>query len=62
MHNNENRQGLDKYVDEGKKKDIKYVSLLFLAFFPLKKSSKCPTDIDNRTRSLNYIVYISKIG
>lgn len=39
-----------------------YVSLLFIILFPLpQKKSNYLSDLDEETRSLSYLVYISKI-
>ena len=57
---NEEGNNLDK--NEDKIKGIKYVSLHFvlLLFFPQKVSNR-PSDLGERTKSLNHLVYIPKI-
>lgn len=67
IYDNEKRHGLDKYKgeseDEGEDEGIKYVFLLFVTYHPpSQKKLNRPTDLDKRTRSLNYLVYIPKIG
>lgn len=61
MHNDEKGQNLDKYEIKAKKKDVKYISLLFVTFLFLWKESNHPTDISKRIKSLNYFIYIPKI-
>ncbi len=58
VHDNEKGEGLDEF--EGEREDIGYVPLLFVA--PPQKESNCPTNMGKETRSLNHLVYISKIG
>ncbi len=60
LYNNEEGKSLDKFEDEGEEENIGYISLPFFA--PPQKKSNCPTNIGERTRSLNYLVYIPKIG
>lgn len=59
-HNNEERNNLDK--DKGKIEGIRYVFSPFIPLFLLlQKLSNRPSDLGKRIRSLNYLVYISKI-
>ena len=62
VHDNEKKQNLDEYEDEDERKDIGYVPLPFIAPLPPQKESNRPTDIGERTKSLNHLVYIPKIG
>lgn len=59
VYHNEEKQGLDR--SEGK--NDRYIPLffVFLHFFSQKVSNR-PTDLDNRLKSLNHLVYILKIG
>lgn len=54
VYNNKKRQGLNKYKDDSDG----YVFFLLL----FQEESNCPIDLDERTKSLNYLVYISKFG
>ena len=60
VHNDKEEKSLDKFEDEGKGEDIKYIPLLFVVF--PQKESNCLTNINKRTKSLNHLVYIPKIG
>ena len=60
MHDNKEKKSLDKFKGEGKREDIEYVFLLFIAL--LQKESNRLTDMGKRTKSLNHLVCISKIG
>ncbi len=56
IHDDEEEQSLDKY--EGEKEDVRYVPLPFIAPPPPQKESNRPTDMGERTRSLNHLIYI----
>ena len=60
IHDNKEGKGLDKFEDEGKRKDIRYILLLFVA--PFQKESNYLIDMGKRTKSLNYLICIPKIG
>ncbi len=60
VYNDEEELSLDEYEDEGE--DVGYVPLPFVAPPPPQKESNRPIDIGKETRSLNYLVYIPKIG
>ena len=60
LHDDEKGEGLDKFEDEGKRKGIGYVPLLFVT--PPQKELNRLTDMDKETRSLNHFVCIPKIG
>ncbi len=60
VYDDEEGLSLDKYEGEGE--DVGYVPLPFVALPPPRKESNRPTDMGKGTRSLNYLVYILKIG
>lgn len=63
MNDNKEKQSLDKYEDENKKKYIKYVLFPFVTSLLLpQKESNRSTDMSKGTKSLNHLVCISKIG
>ena len=62
IYDNKEGQSLDMYEGEDEKENIRYVSLFFLALPPLWKESNHPTGMGKRIKSLNYFVYIPKIG
>ncbi len=62
VHDDKEEQSLVKYKCEDEEKDIEYVSLPFVTPPPLRKESNRLTDIDDGTKSLNYLVCIPKIG
>lgn len=57
---NKEREGLNKFESEDEGEDIKYVFFLFIAS-PQKMSNHL-TDMGKRTKILNHLVYIPKIG
>lgn len=59
MYNNKKRQSLDEYKSKSKGEDVRYIPLPFL---PFQKESNYPINIGEQTKSLNHLVYISKIG
>ncbi len=61
IHDNEEGQSLDKYESESEGKDIRYILFPFIAPLPLQKESNRPTDMDKGIKSLNHLIYISKI-
>lgn len=63
IRDNEEEQGLDKYKGKNERKDIEYISLLFIALFLLlQKESNYLTNMSKVIRSPNHLVYILKIG
>ncbi len=60
MYDNEEEKGLDEFEGEGEGEDIRYIPLPFVAR-PQKESNRS-TNMSKRIRSLNYLVYIPKIG
>ena len=60
MRDNKKREGLDKFDTKDEENNRGYVPLPFIAS-PKKKSNHL-TDINKRPKSLNYLIYISKIG
>ena len=60
MHNNEEEKSLDKYEGEGKAE--RYVTFFFIALFlPSQKESNSLTNLSEKTKNLNHLVYILKI-
>ena len=57
---NEKEEGLDKFEGQSEGEDIRYVPFPFVA--PPQKESNHPTDMSERTRSLNHLLCIPKIG
>lgn len=53
MHDNKKRQSLEKYYN----KNNKYVLFLFWS----QKKSNCQIDLGKRTKSLNYLICLSKL-
>lgn len=64
MRNNKEEESLDAFEDEGKREDIEYVPLIFIAPPPplSQKESNRPTDIGKGIESLNYLICIPKNG
>ncbi len=58
VHDDAKWQSLNKYEDEGEGKDIRYISLPFVALLPPRNESNHLTDMGKRTRNLNYYVCI----
>ena len=52
--NNEKRESLDKFENEGEGEVIRYVPLLFIAL--PQKESNCLTDMGEETKSLNHLI------
>ncbi len=63
VHDDEEGQSLDEYEGEGEGEDVGYVPLPFVTPpSPPRKESNRLTDMGERTRSLNHLVCIPKIG
>ena len=60
MRGNEEGKSLDKFGNKGEGEDIRYIFLLFIAS-PQKELNR-PKDLGKRTKSLNQLIYILKIG
>lgn len=53
---------MDKYEDEGEGEDVRYILSPFITLFPSQKKSNHLIDMGKRTKSLNHLVCITKIG
>lgn len=62
IYDDKKGQSLDRYKGEGEGKDVEYILFLFVTLSPLQKKSNCPIDMGKRTKSLNHLVYMPKIG
>ena len=60
LRNNEEEKSLDEFEGEGEGKGIGYVPFPFIA--PLQKESNRPTNMGKRTKTLNQLICILKIG
>ncbi len=59
MHDNKEREGLDKYKSKDEKQNIRYVFFLFVTpFFLFQKELNHLIDINKRIKSLNLFIYI----
>lgn len=63
MRNDEEEESLDEFKGKDEREDIRYVSLLFITSCLLsQKESNYLIDMGKGIRSLNHLVYISKIS
>lgn len=54
-------ESLSKYKS-GEEADIGYISLFFVGFLPSQQESNRLIDMAMRTKNLNHLIYIPKIG
>lgn len=60
VHDNEKRESLYQFEDEGKRKNIRYD--LLSSVTPPQKELHCPTNIGKKIKSLKHLVCIPKMG
>lgn len=63
IHDNEKKQNFNKYKAKNEGEGIRYIFFSFVSnlFLSLKKSN-CPTNLGKEIKSLNHLIFISKIG
>lgn len=62
-YNDKKEQGLDEYEGQGEGEDVVYILFLaFVALFSSQKKSNHLIKMDKGIKSLNYLIYIPKIG